>query len=254
MSSWILRGNGNRILGSDGRDLVKNAVLDSPLDLFDLLESLFLVEAVQEEINVARGCKVLVVVFAQASLTSRPLLRNGQESGGNRTSSRDDIVPIEICKRRLGEQVEILLEVFERRDDGRGAARLAFSVLQRHEIRGLLLIGLGLEGSSSDLEISVGKQGNKVGVAIFDSFVVGLLSVNLSEFGFVRFVRLEESGDGGIRVPGQVRNEVLDRCWQWWDLNARGRRIDGRHVTRLVNGGRTMGVPNQCGEGRCRQD
>jgi hypothetical protein len=103
MSSWILRGNGDRILGSDGCDLVKNAVLDSFLDLFDLLESLFLIETVQEKINVASGGKVFVVVLSQASLTSRPLLGDRQKSGGNRASSRDDIVPIEICKRGFRE-------------------------------------------------------------------------------------------------------------------------------------------------------
>lgn len=56
MSSRILGGDCDGIFGSDRRDFVKNAILDTPLDLFDFLESLFLIETIQKEVDVTCRC------------------------------------------------------------------------------------------------------------------------------------------------------------------------------------------------------
>ena len=76
MARGILRSDGDGILGSDGCGLMKNAVLDVSLNLLDLLKSLLLIEAVDEQINIACWRQVFVIIFSQAPLTSSPLLRN----------------------------------------------------------------------------------------------------------------------------------------------------------------------------------
>jgi hypothetical protein len=78
---------------------MKNTVLNASFDLLDLLKSLFLVETIKKEVDIASRCEVLVIVLPQSSLTASPLLRNRQESGSDGASSSNDIIPIEVGER-----------------------------------------------------------------------------------------------------------------------------------------------------------
>lgn len=52
MSSRILGGDSDGILGSYGRNLMEDTILDATLDLFDFLESLILIETVEKEVDI----------------------------------------------------------------------------------------------------------------------------------------------------------------------------------------------------------
>lgn len=90
MSSWILGGDCDGILGSNGCNLMEDTVLDAVLDLFDFLESLFLIETVEEEVNITGRCQLFVVILSQASLAARPFIGDRQKGSGYGASSCDD--------------------------------------------------------------------------------------------------------------------------------------------------------------------
>lgn len=96
VASRILRGDGNSILSTNGSNLVEDAVLDALLDLLDLLQGLFLVQAIQEEINITGGGEMLVIIFSEASLVRSPFLGNRKQGGSDGGTGGNDVVPIQV--------------------------------------------------------------------------------------------------------------------------------------------------------------
>ena len=67
MASWVLRGDRDSVLCSDGRCFGQNRVFDAPLNLLDLLSGLFLGKTVEEDVDIRGWGELLMVVMTQSS-------------------------------------------------------------------------------------------------------------------------------------------------------------------------------------------
>lgn len=79
MARRVLRGNRDCVFRSNGRRFVQDRVLYLGLNLLDLLNRLFLSQAIQEEVHIGRGSEDLMVISAEASLGAAVLFRHRQK-------------------------------------------------------------------------------------------------------------------------------------------------------------------------------
>jgi hypothetical protein len=70
VTNWILTDDSYGILGADGCCLGQDAIANLTFNLFDFLNRLFFVQAVQEEIDIRGRSEILMVVCAQCTLES----------------------------------------------------------------------------------------------------------------------------------------------------------------------------------------
>lgn len=71
-----------------------------------------------KDIDITCRCKDLVIVLAQSTLATTVFLRHRDQRGNGSASSYNNIVPIKIGQSELGEDIEVLLEFFERINNG----------------------------------------------------------------------------------------------------------------------------------------
>jgi hypothetical protein len=101
MPNWILTGNGNGVFCADDGNFVQKGISDGSFDLLDLLNGLVMIEAIEEEVDIGSGTKLLVVVLPQLSLGGVELVWNRQEAVDDRGAGSHNVAPVKVDKRRL---------------------------------------------------------------------------------------------------------------------------------------------------------
>lgn len=206
----------NSMLGPDSGSLAKQRIPHRALNLLDLLDGLLLGKAVQEQIDIRSRGELLMVELTHQPLGAAVLLGNRQDAVDDRGTSSNDIVPVQLDKRRLGKDVEVLPEVLVRLDNGRGLVWTAHVLGKGHNVSGPLLFRLGLEVAGPDLDVGgvVREEREDVDVGVLEQLRVRLLSIGLTKTSLIFTIRLEELDHGGLRVVGDVLDQVTVRDWQ----------------------------------------
>ena len=94
MASGVLRRNRNGVFSTNNGDFGENGITDGLFNLLDLLDRLLLIEAVQEEIDIGRRAKLLVVIFTELSLARVELSRHGEETIDDGRARGNNVAPI----------------------------------------------------------------------------------------------------------------------------------------------------------------
>lgn len=139
MANRILASNGDGIFSANNGHLVQQSIFDGLLELLDLLNRLLMVQVVEKEIDVGCRAELLMVVFPELALRGVELLGNWKQSVDDGRSSSNDIVPLDINERRLGEDIEVLLKLLEVSHSRSRAIGAALVLGQRHDVPGLFL-------------------------------------------------------------------------------------------------------------------
>lgn len=125
MTRGILAANSESMLGSHSGGLGKKRVPDPGFNVFDLLDSLLFGEAVHEQIDIRGRAELFVKELAEASLGAVMVIRNRKKTVDNRGAGSDNVVPVQLNKGRLGEDIEVALKVLERLNNGGRLVRAA---------------------------------------------------------------------------------------------------------------------------------
>lgn len=180
MANGVLTDDCDRVLGPDRSRLYKESVAHILLNLLDFFDGSILSQVVQEEIHVRSWCDNLVVVTAKTPLGVRVLLGHGEKRSDNSGASDYDIVPVQISKRRLGEQVEVRLEMLHRVCDCQRAVGLPFGGFEWHDVFLLEAVGLSSEISGTNLHILLVTLEDRNEVELFGDGMVRVLGEDLA--------------------------------------------------------------------------
>ena len=221
MTHGILAGDGDCVLGANDSDLVQQSLSDSALDLLNLVDSLIMSKAVQEEIDIRSGTELLVVVLAELPLGGVELGGDRQQAIDNRRSGGNHIVPVHVNHGRLGEDVEVLLELGQAANGGGRSIGSALIVGQSHDVSGLLLFRLGSQISSTGLDILgiLVEKGEHIEVRILKDRVLAILSVDSTELRLEASVGLQNLLYRLIRIVMDMLGELLmggRELWKIW--------------------------------------
>lgn len=216
MADGVLAGDGDCVLGTDDRDLVKDGVSDGLLDVFHLVNGLLVGEAVQEKIKIGSRAELVVVVLSELSLRDLEVGGDRQKTVDNRGTSRNDIAPVHFDERRFREDVEVVLKLGEARDGGRRLVRPTLFVGESHDVLGLFLIGLCRQasGTGRDELCVLGEKGSDIDVRIVEDGILSILSVELPQASFIPAVGRYDVSHWLLRVLGNVSDELPMRSGQ----------------------------------------
>ncbi len=139
MAHRVLACNGNSILGANDSHFTEDGVSNRLLNGLDLLNGLLMRKAVKEKINIGGRAELFVVVLAKLSLIDIELLRDRQESVDNGRTGSDNVVPVQLGKRRLGEDCKVFLKLADAVDGGGRPIGTTLLVWECHDVLGLFL-------------------------------------------------------------------------------------------------------------------
>lgn len=219
------------MLGPDDGRLGEKSIANAGLDVFDLLDSFLFGEPVQEEIDIGRRAELFVVELAKTTLGAVVLVRDGKKSVGHRGSRGNHVapegrrltsrfslvaneahkhVPVEFGERRLGEYVEVALELLEGRNNGRRTVWPPNLGWERHDVFGAFLLGFGRKVASPDLGVGgvLGEEREDIDVGILEQLIVRVLGESLAEMGLILAVRLQQFDHGCLRVLVDVVDQA----------------------------------------------
>lgn len=201
------------MFGSDSGSLTKQRIPDCTFNLLDLVNRLLLGKAIQEQIDIRSRSELFMVELAHQPLGTAVLLGNRQDAVDNGGASGNNIVPVQLDKRRLGEDVEVFAELLMGLDNSGRLVCAAHVFGKRHDVARLLLIGFGLKVSGSHLDVGgvVCEERQDIDVGVLEQLRVRLLSVCLTKTSLIFTVRLEKLNHGGRWVVGDVLDQVTVR-------------------------------------------
>lgn len=133
-------------------------------------------------------------------------------------------IPVELDEGRLGEDIEVALELLDRLDDGGRAVGPAHLGGQRHDVLCLLFLRFALELARPDLDAGdvVGEERQDIDMGVLEQLVASILGKGLAEMGLVLAIGRQQLDHGGLGVLG----DVLDQACQG---HRQGRDGVGRH-------------------------
>lgn len=70
-----------------------------------------MIDTVEEQVDIRSRTELLMVILTQLALGGIELRRDGQQSVDNRRTSGNYVIPVQVGKGRLGEDVEVLAEI-----------------------------------------------------------------------------------------------------------------------------------------------
>lgn len=204
------------MLGPDRRSLAKQRIPHLALNLLDLLNRLLLGKTIQEQIDIRSRRELLMIELAHQPLGAAVLLGNRQDAVDNGGAGRNDIVPVQLDKRRLGEDVEVSLELLVGLNDSGRLVWTTHVFGKGHDVSRPLLFGLRLNVAGPDLDVGgvVCEERQDVDVGVLEQLGVRLLSVGLTKTSLIFTVRLEEFDHGGLWVVGDMLDQVTVGDWR----------------------------------------
>ena len=213
------------MLGPNSGSLSEKSIPDLCLDLLDLLDGLFFGEAIQEKINIGSRRELLVIELSEAAFGSAVLLGDREQAVHDRRARGNHVAPVELNERRLGEDIEVTLELLQRLNNGRRSGWATHVVGQWHDVAGLLFLALaaGVSCSDGNGRSVLVEKGEHVDMRVLERLGIGLLSKHSTEMGLVLAVWLNEFRQGSIWMLRHVLDEV---CMAGWQLRERS----GSHV------------------------
>ena len=213
VTDWILTGNGDGILGAHHRDLAQEGIANGSFDLLDLFHGLVVVQAIQEQVDVGRGAELLVVVLAKLALGGVELLGDRQEAVDDGGARGHDIVPVHVHHGGFRKDIEVLLELGQAPDGGRGAVGTPLVIGEGHDVPGLLQLRLGsqVSGASRDVLSVFIEMRQQVEVRVVEDGVLAILSVDSPELVLISPIGFQDVGHGLVGMVRDVFGQLLVR-------------------------------------------
>jgi hypothetical protein len=123
---------------------------------------------------------------------------HGQQRRDRDASGDDDVAPVEVDERGLGEEIEILDKVLGGFHRSVLSGLLALLLPQRHEILVLRFLRLGCKVAGMDLEVILMalEDGSSIDERVGQGGVLAVLGIELPQRAFILDIRLQSRVDG----------------------------------------------------------